>query len=168
MKKRSDISPIFDQLTSLPNRSMFYDRTKQSWKYAVKEKNLMAIMFLDLDGFKSVNDTMGHDEGDQVLIEISKRFMECLDDDHTLARLGGDEFTILLPTLKIKNEAVAISNKILDSLKEPFVFEDMKFYLSASIGIAFFDGHENINVGTLIKRADTAMYYIKERGKRRL
>lgn len=155
----------YDQLTGLPNRTLFKDRTLQSWKHAAKEKSLMAVLFLDLDGFKLVNDSLGHNVGDSILIDVSNRLNSCLDEDHTLARLGGDEFTVLLPALKNADDALAIAGKLLSSFEEPFVFESLPFHLSTSIGIALFDGTEDIAVETLIKRADTAMYYVKEKGK---
>lgn len=155
----------YDQLTGLPNRMLFKDRALQSWKHAAKEKNVMAVLFLDLDGFKVVNDTLGHNVGDEVLIQVSERFMHCLDVDHTLARLGGDEFTVLLPVLTAKEDAHEVANKLIHALKEPFVFDDLQFYLSVSIGVSYYTGQEEIGVNTLIKQADTAMYYVKERGK---
>lgn len=154
----------YDHLTGLPNRTLFRDRTLQAWKHARKEKSTMAVMFLDLDGFKLVNDTLGHNVGDQLLKEVTVRFHGCLDSDHTLARMGGDEFTILLPKIN-QEEAVDIAVRLKNSLKEPFVFEELPFHLSVSIGIAYYDGDEDISLNTLIRQADTAMYYIKGKGK---
>ncbi|WP_394238445.1 EAL domain-containing protein [Niallia oryzisoli] len=155
----------YDQLTSLPNRTLLKDRVLQAWKHSVKEKNRMALLFLDLDGFKTVNDSLGHNIGDKLLMEVSERFHQCLDDDQTLARLGGDEFIILMPSIENEKAATETADRIINSLQVPFLFEDLEFHLSVSIGIVTFAGNEEVSVDTLIKQADTAMYFIKERGK---
>lgn len=155
---------LYDSLTKLPNRVLFYDRMKQEIAYARRERKKFSLMFLDLDNFKEVNDKFGHDIGDQVLQEVAKRFSKLLRKTDTICRLGGDEFIILLPRLTQPREnTVDVVLKILNSLNEPLLIKDNKIYVNTSIGIALYP--DNGKEGEiLIKSADKAMYLAKKEG----
>lgn len=158
---------LHDQLTGLPNRTLFIDRLKQAFEQAQRQDNyLFAVLFLDLDRFKVINDSLGHLQGDQLLREIAERLKACLRVTDTAARLGGDEFTILLEKLKDTNDALCISNRIQQVLSLPFNLDGQEVFTSASIGIAFseisYDKPED-----LLRDADTAMYHAKSQGKAR-
>jgi len=155
---------LYDPLTKLPNRVLFYDRMSQEIAYAKREQKKFALMFLDLDNFKEVNDKFGHDIGDQLLQEVAKKFNSLLREADTICRLGGDEFIILLPRLRQPREnAVEVARKILLSLGDPFLIKDNQIYVNTSIGIALYpdDGKEE---EVLIKSADKAMYTAKKEG----
>jgi len=155
---------LYDYLTKLPNRVLFYDRMKQEIAYAKREQKKFALMFLDLDDFKEVNDKFGHDIGDQLLQGVAKRFRKLLRKTDTICRLGGDEFIILLPRLTQPREnAVDVALKIFSSLSELFLIKGNQIHITTSIGIALYpdDGDEE---EVLIKSADKAMYLAKEEG----
>ncbi len=155
---------LYDYLTKLPNRVLFYDRMKQEIAYARREQKKFSLMFLDLDNFKEVNDKFGHDIGDQLLQGVAKRFSKLLRKTDTICRLGGDEFIILLPRLAQPREnTVDVVRKIFNSLGEPFLIEENQIYVSTSIGMALFpdDGEKEED---LIKSADKAMYMAKKEG----
>jgi len=156
---------LYDPLTRLPNRMLFYDRIKQEIAYARREQKKFALMFLDLDYFKKVNDKFGHDIGDRLLQGVAKRFSKLLRETDTICRLGGDEFIILLPRLRQPREnTVDVARKILSSLYEPLLIKNNQIYISTSIGIALYpdDGEEE---EVLIKSADKAMYMVKKEGR---
>ncbi|MBC8390528.1 MAG: diguanylate cyclase, partial [Actinobacteria bacterium] len=153
---------LYDPLTKLPNRVLFYDRMRQEIAFAKREKKKFALMFLDLDNFKEVNDKFGHNIGDQVLQGVAKKFNTLLREADTICRLGGDEFIILLPRLAQPREnSVDVARKILHSLSEPFLIKDNQIFINTSIGIALYpdDGEEE---EILIKNADKAMYTAKK------
>jgi diguanylate cyclase (GGDEF)-like protein len=155
---------LYDYLTKLPNRVLFYDRMKQEIAYAKRERKKFSVMFLDLDNFKEVNDKFGHDIGDQLLQGVAKRFSKVLRKTDTICRLGGDEFIILLPRLvQPKENTVDVVRKIFSSLGEPFSIGENQIYVNTSIGIALYpdDGEEG---EILIKSADKAMYLAKKEG----
>jgi diguanylate cyclase (GGDEF)-like protein/PAS domain S-box-containing protein len=155
---------LYDSLTKLPNRVLFYDRMKQEIAYSKREQKKFALMFLDLDNFKEVNDKFGHDIGDQLLQGVAKRFSKLLRKTDTICRLGGDEFIILLPRLAQPREnTVDVARKIFSSLSEPFLIRGNQIYITTSIGIALCpdDGEEG---EILIKSADKAMYLAKKEG----
>ena len=155
---------LYDSLTKLPNRVLFYDRIKQEIAYARRERKKFSVMFLDLDNFKLVNDKFGHDAGDELLQETAKRFNNLLRESDTICRLGGDEFIILLPRLKHpRKNTEDVARKIVHSLDEPFLIKDNQIYVNTSIGIALYpdDGEEG---EILIKSADKAMYTAKKEG----
>ena len=155
---------LYDPLTKLPNRVLFYDRMRQEIAYAKREQKKFALMFLDLDDFKKVNDEFGHDIGDQLLQGVVKEFNKLLREADTICRLGGDEFIILLPRLRQPREnAEDVARKILHSLGEPFLIKDNQIYVNTSIGIALYpdDGEKEED---LIKSADKAMYTAKKEG----
>lgn len=154
----------FDPLTDLPNRSLVDDRMHQALVAAKRDKTRMALMFLDLDKFKPINDTLGHDVGDLLLIEAAKRMRECVRESDTVGRIGGDEFVVLLPTVDSDQDAVLVAEKIRHALSQPFVLAGHELHISSSIGISIHPEHGDDNK-TLTKNADTAMYYAKERGR---
>ena len=158
----------YDALTHLPNRTLFQDRLHTALQSAERQKSWVVLMFLDLDRFKPINDSLGHAAGDRMLKEMATRLLGCVAEDDTVARMGGDEFTLLLqPRLSREmalNRAIHVAEQILASLVKPFVLEGREFFVTASIGIALSpqDGNE---LSQLMKNADTAMYHAKERGK---
>ncbi len=153
-----------DQLTGLPNRALFKDRVTQAIAHARRHGLILAVMFLDLDRFKAVNDTLGHLVGDELLQLVSQRLRHCLREGDTLARIGGDEFLLLLPHIRTRDNAAHIAEKILTSLKTPFHLNGHELYISASIGIAIYP-NDGITHETLIKHADIAMYNAKDEGR---
>lgn len=156
----------FDNLTALPNRQMFYDRLNQDIKKAHRANRPLALMFLDLDQFKEINDTLGHDVGDNLLKEAANRVSICVRESDTVARLGGDEFTIILSELDDHNSVERIANSILNKLAEPFHLGEKMAYITVSIGITFYPEDAN-NIETLLKNADQAMYAAKNNGRNR-
>ncbi|RMM83132.1 Sensory box/GGDEF domain/EAL domain-containing protein [Pseudomonas coronafaciens pv. striafaciens] len=158
----------YDALTHLPNRTLFQDRLHSALQQAERQQAWVVLMFLDLDRFKPINDSLGHAAGDRMLQEMATRLLACVDIDDTVARMGGDEFTLLLqPAITREaalNRAIHVAERILTSLVTPFVLEGREFFVTASIGIALSpqDGNE---LSQLMKNADTAMYHAKECGK---
>lgn len=154
-----------DLLTKLPNRALLRDRLSLAISQAKRDNELLAVMFLDLDRFKNINDSLGHMIGDELLQQVSTRLKSCLREGDTLARFGGDEFTLLLPKLGDKREDVtSIAQKITGILKDPFVVDGHELYVSVSIGIAMYP-QDGTNMESLIKHADVAMYHVKGKGK---
>ncbi|MFN4326491.1 MAG: EAL domain-containing protein [Azonexus sp.] len=153
-----------DLLTRLPNRTLFVDRLEMAITQAVRRKEKLAVMFLDLDRFKLVNDTYGHQAGDQLLREFAARIRHCLRTGDTLARQGGDEFTALLPNLTSHEDIGIIAEKILSELRRPFLVADTEFLATASIGLAVYPD-DAVNAQDLIRCADVAMYQVKAHGK---
>lgn len=153
-----------DLLTGLPNRTLFQDRMTQALGNAQRQNTLLAVMFLDLDHFKTINDTLGHAIGDQLLQAVARRITGCLRSGDTIARWGGDEFTILLPQISCVEDAAKTARRLIDTLKLAFHLEDHELYISSSIGIALFpvDGDDP---QTLLKHADAALYRVKEQGR---
>ncbi|HIG40840.1 MAG TPA: EAL domain-containing protein [Gammaproteobacteria bacterium] len=154
----------YDILTKLPNRSLMEDRLSIAITQARRSKENLAVMFLDLDRFKWINDTLGHRIGDRMLQAVSQRMENCIRSGDTLARFGGDEFVLVLPKVEHHRDAEFIANKILKELKRPFVIDQHELYVSGSIGIAIYPEAGETR-DTLIQSADIAMYRVKERGK---
>jgi diguanylate cyclase (GGDEF)-like protein/PAS domain S-box-containing protein len=154
----------YDALTGLPNRALFMDRLTQALTQAGRSDQRLGLMFIDLDGFKLVNDTLGHDKGDELLVEASKRLMTCVRQGDTVARLGGDEFTIIMPNLGDVRNAPMVAQRIIDSLEQPFLLRTHEAFVSGSIGIATFPDDAG-DAATLLRNADAAMYRAKEQGK---
>ena len=154
----------YDSLTSLPNRRLFKDRLEQAIKKAKRDNSVIALFFIDLDHFKEINDTKGHDVGDLLLIKAAKRLLLCVRETDTVARLGGDEFTILFEELVEENGIERIAKSICNSLVQPFFIVDELHYISASVGITFFP-EDAIEIEDLLKNADQAMYCSKEKGR---
>ena len=153
-----------DSLTGLPNRSLLQDRVSQALGRADRTKKDLAVMFIDIDNFKNINDTLGHDVGDELLREIAKRLTQSVRQHDTIARQGGDEFIVLLEELDGQRGATRVAQKILDALRTVFVVGGVEQHVSGSIGLALFpqDGHDP---QTLLKNADTAMFHGKSLGK---
>ncbi len=154
----------YDELTGLPNRSMFQERLHHALAQAQRHARPLAVLFIDLDRFKNINDTLGHEAGDRVLREVAERLRACLRDSDTVGRLGGDEFVVLLEGLPQPADVAAVAQKILDAAARPFILAAQEFRIGASIGISTFpdDGKDMQN---LLKNADAAMYRAKERGR---
>lgn len=154
----------FDTLTGLSNRSLFLDRLERALAYARRHDYKLALLFIDLDGFKDVNDTLGHAHGDLLLQEAAKRLQACVREMDTVSRLGGDEFTVILPELAESISAATVAGTILTSLARPYVIKGHETQLTASIGITVFPQDGN-DPGMLLQNADTAMYRAKAEGR---
>jgi diguanylate cyclase (GGDEF)-like protein/PAS domain S-box-containing protein len=154
----------FDSLTNLPNRRYFENKLSVQLEKSNADSSRMAILFLDLDGFKQINDSLGHAAGDIVLKEVAERLNQCVRDHDTVARLGGDEFTVCLPMINDKEAALPVADRILQEMRLPYLLKGKEFYLSASIGLAFYPDDGN-DVDSLMRSADTALYKVKEQGK---
>ena len=153
-----------DSLTALPNRILFYDRLNQAIARARRNKTSIATLYLDLDGFKLVNDNLGHDAGDALLREAAKRIVSCVRDSDTVARMGGDEFTLILCNTQNQNATDEVVKKIINAINQPFVINGKVCTVSASIGVALYPEHGE-TAEQLIKIADAAMYLAKHNGK---
>ncbi len=154
----------FDPLTDLPNRRMFRDRLEQEIKKAHRMGQLFALLFIDLDRFKEINDTLGHDIGDNLLKETARRLQTCVRESDTVARLGGDEFTIILSELDSIDRSEPIAKNLLQKLSTPFSLNNELAYVSASIGITFYP-NDSTDLSQLLKNADQAMYAAKNQGR---
>jgi diguanylate cyclase (GGDEF)-like protein len=153
-----------DNLTGLPNRAMFSRLLYHQMQLARRYEKRLALMFLDLDRFKAINDSLSHDAGDELLKKMGKRIGESLRESDIVARLGGDEFIMLLPEIAEESQVTTVAGKILAAVARPFTLAEQEYHITISIGIAMFpaDGEDE---QTLIKSADTAMYHAKEAGK---
>ncbi len=154
----------FDTLTGLANRSLFLDRFTQTLKQAQRNEWMVGVLFIDLDRFKVVNDTLGHAAGDQLLIEVAARLQKCVRAADALGRLGGDEFAIVLSKLRRPDDAALVAQKVVAALARPFTLEGQEIYVSASLGIGVYPS-DGSDADTLLRNADTAMYRAKERGR---
>ncbi len=154
----------FDKVTGLPNRHMFHERMEQEIKKASRTGQQMALLFIDLDRFKEINDTLGHDAGDILLVETSHRISSCVRESDSVARFGGDEFTVILMEVGDTGNIERVSQCILQKLAEPFHLRDEVVYISASIGITMYP-NDAVNVEDLLKNADQAMYVAKSKGR---
>ena len=154
----------YDVVTGLPNRALFRDRLAQSLIHAQRKGMHAAVMFLDLDYFKSVNDMLGHDAGDQLLRDVAQRMKTQIRRGDTLARMGGDEFTVILEELRDAGDAAAVAQKIIDAMARAFVISGEEMFISTSIGIAIYPSC-GIEPSQLIKNADAALYHAKECGR---
>lgn len=154
----------YDTLTKLPNRALLQDRLDQLIGQACRDHSRVAVLFLDLDRFKNVNDTLGHAAGDQLLHEAAQRLTALMRGSDTVSRLGGDEFVILLPGIRHEEYVADIATKILETLARPVVLADQEVTCSGSIGVAIYPS-DGVNSDTLLKHADLAMYQAKEQGR---
>ncbi|MCW8956399.1 MAG: diguanylate cyclase [Gammaproteobacteria bacterium] len=152
-----------DILTGLPNRLFFIDHVTAAIKTAREQHKKLALLFIDLDGFKKINDNMGHKTGDRLLQLVAKRIKARLRDGDTVARLGGDEFVVLLNNVNTAETAMIFAERLIDIFNEPFYIDHRTVLASGSVGISLFPGHGE-DVDTLIHHADTAMYKVKRRG----
>jgi len=155
-----------DPLTGLPNRALFHDRLRQALVLSQRENERLALMYLDLDDFKVINDSLGHTFGDAVLREVGRRLVSCLRAQDTAARLGGDEFIVLLPRADGASSVGLVAQKILDCIVEPIVLQDHTLFVTASIGVSMFPS-DGADPETLLRNADMAMYRAKEQGANR-
>lgn len=154
----------FDSLTGLPNRALFYDRLSQSVATARRHQKKLALLFLDLDGFKQINDKFGHNTGDALLVEVAERLQQYIRGEDTVARAGGDEFLFILNHISNAGNAAIVANKIISSLAEPIVINKNTCQIGGSIGISIFPDDSD-EIETLVKQSDDAMYRAKARGK---
>jgi len=159
--KISERYTLHDALTDLPNRAVFTDRLEEALSGAVMRGSSMAVLYVDLDYFKAVNDTFGHDSGDKVLIEVGQRLNACIRGSDTAARLGGDEFGVVLRGIADQGEAVRVAECIIDALSQPFQVDGGPAHIGASVGIAIGKG-EAVGPEAIVKLADDAMYTAKE------
>ncbi len=153
-----------DNLTGLPNRHLFYDYLYKSMARAYRHGKILAVLFVDLDKFKHVNDTMGHAEGDLLLISAAKRMEGCVRESDIVARIGGDEFIIMLDSVKSAHAAAQVAHKIQEAMSKVFKSEDCEHFVTTSIGISLYP-LDSSDVETLIKNADSAMYNAKGCGR---
>jgi diguanylate cyclase (GGDEF)-like protein len=156
----------YDRLTGLANRELFRDRLHQAMTRAERSGQVIALLFLDLDRFKAVNDTLGHLAGDELLIEVAGRLKKSVRRSDTIARLGGDEFTVILEGLEDPLDAEVVCAKILKSLSEPVLIRNQEIYVTTSIGVTFFPA-DDVDINGLLRNADAAMYRAKEEGRNR-
>ncbi len=155
----------YDVLTDLPNRALFSDRLRHAITQANRDMTRMALMFIDLDKFKPVNDTFGHHVGDLLLIAVARRLEECIRESDTVGRIGGDEFVVLLPTIKEIPDALVVAEKIRHALNRPFELPGYQcLNISSSSGVAIYPDHGTDDID-LTKNADDAMYQAKELGR---
>ncbi|WP_114418606.1 diguanylate cyclase domain-containing protein [Marinospirillum perlucidum] len=157
----------FDALTGLPNRVLYNYRLKQSMAYADRHGTRIAVGYLDLDGFKPVNDTHGHAAGDVVLQEVARRMQDCLRDEDTLARLGGDEFSLVLESVAVPDQLGGLLDRLEAVISEPVLWEGEKLRVTASIGVTFYPQAQEVDMSQLMHQADEAMYTAKQEGKNR-
>ncbi|HET7832052.1 MAG TPA: diguanylate cyclase [Gallionella sp.] len=155
----------YDMLTGLPNRRLFYDRLGQEIKRAKRIERQLALLFIDLDGFKQINDRFGHDNGDLLLAESARRIIKCVRETDTVARLGGDEFTVILTDIGSRSDIERIALSISENLNEPFMLENGPGVVSASIGAALYPV-DAPDAAELLKCADRAMYEAKRKGRK--
>ncbi|HTS02875.1 MAG TPA: diguanylate cyclase, partial [Thermoanaerobaculia bacterium] len=153
-----------DALTDLPNRVLFNDRLSLAILHAQRRRQALVVMFLDLDHFKRVNDTLGHSAGDELLVKVADRLRRCIRQDDTVARVGGDEFLLLLNGITREADAAGMARKILAILAEPFLIQKRELFVEASIGIGMYPA-DGADAETLVTNVDTAMYRAKETGR---
>ena len=157
----------FDSLTNLPNRRMLLDRLAQALLRAKRYQNSLAVMFLDLDYFKAINDSLGHDVGDELLKEVASRLSACVRSGDTVSRHGGDEFIILLPEIALPEDAALVADKIIRTINTPILIAGNTLNISTSIGIAVCPAKNSDDINGLLKKADSAMYAAKDTGRNR-
>lgn len=155
-----------DALTELPNRSRFLEQLDHEVKHATRTGLVLALLFIDLDGFKEVNDHYGHAAGDQLLQQVARRLESCVRDTDTVARLGGDEFTLILTDVTLPTYIETLTKEVLSEMARPFALSEGEVHISASIGIALYPAHGN-NPDDLLGNADKAMYEAKQSGRNR-
>jgi diguanylate cyclase (GGDEF)-like protein len=154
----------YDVLTGLPNRASFHDQFEHTLLHAQRHDEQIALLFLDLDHFKLINDASGHTVRDELLKQVAARLKELIRAEHTVARLGGDEFTVLLCEIDSSHDAATVAEKILHEIARPFRLDHTEVVISASIGISAFPS-DGSDAATLLKNADTAMYRAKQTGR---
>ena len=163
-EEQIEFHAFHDVLTQLPNRKLFTDRLRHSLTRVRRSGKSLAVMFIDVDHFKTINDTLGHTAGDELLLEMSRRLLACVREDDTVARLGGDEFTIVLSELRQPEDAVTVARKVLETVAKPLTVAGTQIEVSASIGIALYPA-DGADPESLLRNADSAMYRAKESGR---
>jgi len=163
---------FYDPLTELPNRRLLLDRLQHAQASSARSARHGALLFIDLDNFKTLNDTLGHDKGDMLLQQVAQRLSSCIREDDTVARLGGDEFVVMLEglsenTAEAATQAQALGEKILATINQPYQLDSHEIRSTPSIGIALFSGHQT-SIKDLLKQADLAMYQSKAAGRNTL
>jgi diguanylate cyclase (GGDEF)-like protein len=166
LEKQLRHQAFHDPLTGLPNRALFMDRLEHAFVRAHRRGSKVAVLFMDLDNFKVINDSLGHKAGDQLLVAVAECLKDCVRPEDTLARLGGDEFTILVEEIAGVGEVVHIAERITEILRPPFALEDQEVFATASTGIALNDPAQE-QAADLLRHADLAMYRAKHGGKAR-
>ncbi|TDT50861.1 PAS domain S-box-containing protein/diguanylate cyclase (GGDEF)-like protein [Enterobacter sp. AG5470] len=154
----------YDAVTGLPNRHLFQSKLEQAARHALRTGNSMALILIDLDHFKSVNDSMGHRAGDELLGDVSGRLLECVNHADCIARVGGDEFAVIITDIIAPSDCSDIARNLIKKLEEPYTINDETLFVSASIGISFYPG-DTSNLDELFKNADQAMYAVKNAGR---
>ncbi len=165
IERRLTFLASYDSLTGLPNRSLFIDRLEMALETSKRTETLVAVIFLDLDGFKSINDTMGHDAGDDLIKQVGQRLKASVRKSDTVARLGGDEFTVIITNIRHVDGVETVAKKIVEAIGEPFIINDQEVHTSTSMGITLYPFNDQDHAYSLIKQADTAMYQAKVHGK---
>jgi diguanylate cyclase (GGDEF)-like protein/PAS domain S-box-containing protein len=166
LEERLEYQALHDTLTGLPNRALFMDRLEHALVRARRRKGKLAVLFMDLDNFKVINDSLGHVAGDKLLVAVADRLRACLRPEDTAARLGGDEFTILLEDLKEVGEATRVAERIAEALRTAFSLDGREMFVTSSVGIALWDDTRE-HPADLLRNADLAMYRAKHAGKAR-
>jgi diguanylate cyclase len=163
-KKQLWYTANFDRLTGIPNRPLFEDRLSHYIQAAKRYDRMVAVLYMDLDGFKAINDNYGHGIGDILLSEVAERFKNCLRESDTIARVGGDEFVALVPEITSGDDVSLVAEKLIGSLTNPIIVHELNLMVGVSIGIALFPDHGK-DENTIVKQADNAMYAAKKAGK---
>ena len=154
-----------DQLTGLPNRRLFLDRLEREVKHAKRSNLSLAVLFMDLDGFKEINDSFGHEAGDRILSDVARRLTDCVREEDTVARLGGDEFTVIFAGVKQRKDAELVAQSVVDALAMPFAIARRSVYIAASVGISLYP-EDATSPEALLRSADQAMYTTKKADSR--
>jgi diguanylate cyclase (GGDEF)-like protein len=163
IEKRLERLALYDTLTGLPNRMLFFDRMNQLLELAKRNQYILAVLYVDLDRFKTINDTYGHEVGDQVLVTSGQRMLSNTRRSDTVARIGGDEFVGICARITAAKDAAVVAQKIIASLTEPIRVKEYECNIGASIGISIYP-HDGSDVETLVNKADAAMYRVKQKG----
>lgn len=162
ISQQLEYQALYDALTQLPNRRLFRDRLLQTMKVYNRHKTKFGVLMCDLDHFKEVNDTLGHDAGDMLLLEVTNRMRKVLRESDTLARLGGDEFALICPSVQDMSTASVICMRLLDCMRDPIIIKGQAFQIGLSLGIALFPEHAS-DEELLLRRADMALYRAKQK-----
>ena len=166
-QKQLESMAKYDALTELPNRVLLGDRLTQAMRLAERNNERLALLFIDLDGFKQVNDTLGHGVGDDLLKKITWRVSQELRGSDTFSRLGGDEFVVVLPEIGKMERAESVVSRILLAIAEKVTLAEQELFITASIGLTFYPQSETLDADQLLRQADQAMYVAKQKGRNR-
>jgi diguanylate cyclase (GGDEF)-like protein len=164
-QQRLERMAYFDLLTGLPNRVLLADRMQQAMALARRSEKLLAVVYVDLDGFKAINDLHGHVAGDQMLIAVSMQMRDALRDGDTLARIGADEFAVILVGLESAQTCLPLLERLMAAVAQPLVNGDQTLHVTASLGVTFYPQAPSIEADQLLRQADQAMYQAKQAGK---